>query len=243
MIDSWYVKISPWKQIIQIVSWYNSDLVKNKNNERRITKTLNVFSSSSNRAGGGQSRWWAFFFLERGCRQESSCQLFFQVVKSFFLTCACLFCLMMVFWTFFLSRWRSCQLTICQTRHRWATSNDGLVYGTLRKKAKQKSVLLFTKRYLDTIIAKICFSLSISIGPRLPRTVWLCVLCFPMFQGTLAINVQPPSKPKVQQSPPPPSLPPTHPAKITYKHRKKKKITHPFSLTTVHKKVRTLDRD
>lgn len=69
MIDSWYVEISPWKQIIQIVSWH-SDLVKNKNNERRIAKTLNVFSSSSNRAGGGQSRWWAFFFLERGCRQE-----------------------------------------------------------------------------------------------------------------------------------------------------------------------------
>ena len=200
MIDSWYVKISPWKQIIQIVSWH-SDFVKNKNNERRIAKTLLMFSLHHPtgqvvvRAGDEP------FFLERGCRQESSSQLFFQVVKSFFLTCACLFCLMMVFWTFFLSRWRSCQLTICQTRHRWATSNDGLVYGTLRKKAKQNSILLFTERYLDIIIAKICFSLSISIGPRLPRTVWLCVLCFPMFQETLAINVQPPSKPKVQQPP------------------------------------------
>ena len=239
MIESWYVEISPWKQIIQIVSWH-SDLVKN-NTTRDGLRRLLMFSLHHPtgqvvvRAGDEP------FFLERGCRQESSSQLFFQVVKSFFLTCACLFCLMMVFWTFFLSRWRSCQLTICQTRHRWATSNDGLVYGTLRKKAKQKSILLFTERYLDIIIAKICFSLSISIGPRLPRTVWLCVLCFPMFPRNIGniraatVKTQGPTTPSHYHQP--------TQQKLHTNIERKKKITHPFSLTTVHQKVRTLDRD
>lgn len=146
---------------------------------------------------GGQSRWWAFFFLERGCRPESS-QLFFPGSEKSSLTCACLsVCVCndgFLNPLFSFSRRRSCQPTICQSRHRWAASNDGLVYGTLRKK---KNILFSTtNRFLDTMLAKIFFSFFLCRYPTVPRTVWLCFPIFPRNIGD--IYVQPPSKPKVQ---------------------------------------------
>lgn len=124
-----------------------------------------------------------------------------------------------------LSRWRSCQPTICQSQV-GMPSNDGLVYSTLRREKNktlsipgQCSLRLFpisSSQLLRTVFVVTCFSMSSQEHWQYMR------------------NHCP--KPKVQHLPPLTSATttPSNSAKIT----KKKKEIPPqpsFSLTTVHK--------